>query len=129
MVKRANRLVVQMLRTYVERMEWERWLSLLLYAFRTSVHASTGTTPFEVMFGRQQDSFLLPYKEQTYVGNPEHYRDHLHRTLAELHEFVEANLVKAGEIQKRGYDLRSDRPRYFEGDDVWPSNPVRQIGS
>ena len=103
MVERANRSVLQMLRTYVERKEeWERLLPLLLYAYRTSVHASTGTTPFEVMFGRQQDSFLLPYKEQTYVGNPEHYRDHLHRTLAELHEFVEANLVKAGKFKSVG---------------------------
>ena len=59
MVERANRSILQMLRTFVEKKtDWERWLPLMLYAYRTSKHPSTGRTPFEVMFGRTQGSLV-----------------------------------------------------------------------
>ena len=39
MVERANRSILQMLRTFVEKKtDWERWLPLMLYAYRTSKH-------------------------------------------------------------------------------------------
>ena len=43
-----------MLRSYVEsEPDWERYLPLVLYAYRTAKHASTGVSPFYLMFGRQ----------------------------------------------------------------------------
>ena len=53
MVERLNRSLLQMLRTYVtDRADWESLLPLMLFAYRTAVHSSTGATPFELMFGR-----------------------------------------------------------------------------
>ena len=47
MVERFNR---SLLRSYVnDHAEWERYLPLVLFAYRTAVHASTGMTPFEMM--------------------------------------------------------------------------------
>ena len=43
MVERFNRSLLQLLRTYVEKEEdWEQYLPLALYAFRTAQHSSTG---------------------------------------------------------------------------------------
>ena len=54
MVERLNRSLLQLLRTYVTHEDdWERHLPLVLYAYRTAPHTSTGVSPFELMFGRQ----------------------------------------------------------------------------
>jgi len=61
MVERMNRTIMQLLRTYIEdEGDWERWLPLVLYAYRTTVQRSTGLTPFEFMFGRDTPSLTLP---------------------------------------------------------------------
>ena len=53
MVERFNRSLLQMLRGYVtDQADWEKFLPLMLFAYRTSAHSSTGVSPFELMFGR-----------------------------------------------------------------------------
>ena len=116
MVERANRSILQMLRTF----NWERWLPLMLYAYRTSKHPSTGRTPFEVMFGRTQSSLVFPGKEQKLDGyDPNEYKIQLRQKLAELYEIVEVNVVEAAGIQKQGYDLQSKEQTFLIGDQVW----------
>jgi len=57
MVERFNRSLLQLLRVYVDKQsEWEHYLPLVLYAYRTSVHSSTGVSPFLLMYGRNPSS-------------------------------------------------------------------------
>ena len=43
LVERFNRTLLQLLRTYVEKKEeWEKYLPLALFAYRTTIHHSTG---------------------------------------------------------------------------------------
>ena len=64
LVERFNRSVLQMLRAYVQRHnDWEQYLPLVLYVYRTAVHSSTGVTPFELMFGRCAHKPPIPTKE------------------------------------------------------------------
>ena len=50
MVERLNRLFLQMLRAYVQKQhDWECHLSLVLFPYRTTVHSSTGMSPFGLM--------------------------------------------------------------------------------
>ena len=52
MVECFNQSLLQLLRAYVDaQSDWERYLPLVLYGYRTSVHASTGISPFVLMFG------------------------------------------------------------------------------
>ena len=52
MVERFNRSLLQLLRAYVERQtEWEQYLPFVLFAYCTTVHTSTGVSPFELMYG------------------------------------------------------------------------------
>ncbi|KRX63871.1 Retrovirus-related Pol polyprotein from transposon [Trichinella sp. T9] len=54
LVERANRTLLQLFRTYmVKDADWEDHLLLMLYAYRTAKHASTGASPFTLMFGRE----------------------------------------------------------------------------
>ena len=47
MAERANISSLQMLRSYSSNTgNWEKWLLLLMFAYRTSKHSSTMNTPF-----------------------------------------------------------------------------------
>ena len=54
-VERFNRTLLNMLSIAVgeEEMSWDLQLPLLLLAYRTSFHDTTGTSPFELMYGRE----------------------------------------------------------------------------
>ena len=107
LVERSNRTVLQMLRCYVERNEdWEKYLQLVLFAYRTSKHSSTGVSSFQLMYGRESHtiSYLppLPGYEQT------SYECSLSRKLFEIREFVEGQLIEAQRRQKEYYDRNSN---------------------
>ena len=49
MVERFSRTLLQLLRTYVDTQnDWERYLPLVLYAYRTSIHSATGASPIRM---------------------------------------------------------------------------------
>lgn len=53
--ERVNRVLEDMLRHYVGSMrhtEWDQYLSMAEFAINNAVHASTGTTPFKLNYGR-----------------------------------------------------------------------------
>ena len=51
LVERFNRSLLQMLRAYVQQHnDWEKYLPLVLYAYRTATHSSTGVSPFELVW-------------------------------------------------------------------------------
>ena len=71
LVERFNRSLSQMLHSYVQQQQdWEQYLPLVLYAYRTAVHASTGVLPFELMFGRQGHKPPLYLQQQLMMCFP-----------------------------------------------------------
>ena len=122
MVERFNRSLLQLLRSYVDTQDdWERYLPLVLYAYRTSTHSSTGASPFLLMYGRSPTSMQfspsITYDSVSYQG-------HLQAKLAELKDFVELNLTAAGHRQKHVYDHHSKAPSFSAGQNVWLSVPT-----
>ena len=55
MVEQAYRSVQAILSAYVSQYQkdWDQYLSLLMMAFRSSVHSTLGVSPCEMMIGRQ----------------------------------------------------------------------------
>ena len=104
MVERFNWSLLQLLRVYVERQDdWEQHLPLVLYAYRTAAHALTGVSPFCLMYGGQPR--IAELSGPAFEANT--YPAHLRAKVAELRDFVEANLVVAAEHQKPAYDQRT----------------------
>ena len=84
MVERSNRSLLQLLRSYVENeADWERHLPLVLYAYRTSVHSSTGVEPYVLMFGRQPHAVNVGL-EPSLAYDPSSYTLTLEAKMAEL---------------------------------------------
>ena len=122
MVERFNRSLLQMLRTYVRaESDWEPYLPLMLFAYRTAIHSSTGVSPFELMFGRPSCISDLPSNNAFDAGS---YPLCLRSKLAKLQDIVEPNVAQASHRQKSSYD-RSTHPHQFQVDDpVWLSIPT-----
>ena len=122
MVERFNRSLLQLLRTYVDKQEeWEKCLPLVLYAYRTATHASTGYSPYMLMFGRQPE---LPSVGSSNSFDTNSHVDYIRAKLAELCDFVETNLVEAAEHQKSAYDCYSTSRVLQPGNLVWLSVPT-----
>ena len=122
LVERFNRSLLQLLRTYIDKQsDWEQHLPLALYAYRTATHSSTGISPHLLMFGREPHSALF---KSTHSFDPSSYQHFLRTKLTELQDFVESNLVMAGDKQKTYYDKRSHFPSFAVSDKVWLSVPT-----
>ena len=105
MVERFNRSLLQLLRSYVESQNnWERYLPLVLYVYRTATHYSMGDPSFMLMFGGFQ---VLPQLTQTNAIDATSYLAHLTTKIVELQDLVESNLAAAAKNQKTAYDSTS----------------------
>ena len=62
LTERFNATLINSLRKQAEEepVKWNKWLPLVLLAYRSRVHSSTGFTPFELMFGRSMQWFNQP---------------------------------------------------------------------
>ena len=108
MVERFNRSLLQLLQAYVDKQDdWERYLPLVLYAYRTSVHSSTGPPPFLLIHGRNPSS--TPFSKSS-AFDAISYPAHLQPKIAESREFVETNLAAAAHSQKQAYDQHTAAP-------------------
>jgi len=54
MAERYMRTILNMLASYVSshQRDWDQFIPLLMMAYRSSIHESTGVTPCQMMFGR-----------------------------------------------------------------------------
>ena len=122
LVERFNRSFLQMLRTYVQQQhDWEQYLPLVLYAYRTAVRTSTGISPFELMFGRQGHKPPLP---STTAHDVLSYQCQLCAKLAQLADFIESHNVQASTQQKHYFDQHTRISSFTVGDPVWLSIPT-----
>ena len=102
MVERFNRSLLQLLRCYFNTKEdWETYLPLVLYTYQTAPDSTTGISPFQLMFGRDQNQVLF---HQLYNAfDPSSYSACLLTKLAQLQGLVANNITAAAQQQKNHY--------------------------
>uniref|UniRef100_K7F0Q0 ribonuclease H n=1 Tax=Pelodiscus sinensis TaxID=13735 RepID=K7F0Q0_PELSI len=123
LVERFNRTLKSMLRKFVEEdpRGWDKMLPALLFAVREVPQASTGFSPFELLYGRQPRGILDLLREdwegqESRVMGTVPYVLQLRERLQKLGEFARTNLLQAQETQARYYD-RGTKLRTFEPGD------------
>ena len=95
-VERMNRTLKGILMAYVnkDQNDWDDHLPLALFAYRSSVHSSSGVSPFKAIYGREATTPLVLMHPQ--IGIKEqgisNYCDELEKTLKEVHCNMKTNL-------------------------------------
>ena len=126
LVERMNRSLLTLLRTYVDREgDWETHLQLLLFIYRTTKHATTGLSPYEVLFGYTPSPLQIPSLPGSVIPDPAEYSAALRRTLYDLRELVDANTVHSAGCRQSSYGSSCARPQLKPNQQVLLSNPTR----
>ena len=102
---------------------WHRYLSQVIYAYNTSVHCSTGNTPFFLMFARDPEILLhntVPDPREENQETP----SSLFRRITVARELVKEKLEQAAEAQAHNYNKKAQPREYTEGQLVLIHSPV-----
>lgn len=120
LVERYNQTLENMLRKFVSHTgaDWDQWLPYLLFAYREVPQASTGFSPFELLYGRQVRGpldLLKDYWESPKQGgeNVVAYVVKMRERLEEMTALAHENMRSAQQHQKAWYDQKA-RERVFE---------------
>uniref|UniRef100_A0A9J7YCJ2 Gypsy retrotransposon integrase-like protein 1 n=1 Tax=Cyprinus carpio carpio TaxID=630221 RepID=A0A9J7YCJ2_CYPCA len=125
LVERFSQTLKQMLRRVAaeDKRDWDQMLPYVLFGIREIPQASTGFTPFELLFGRQPRG-LLDVAREAWEQQPavhrttiEHVRE-MRERIDRVMPIVREHLVKPQQAQQRHYN-RAAQPREFQrGDHV-----------
>lgn len=125
LVERFNHTLKSMLRKVANRegKNWDELLPYLLFAYREVPQASTGFSPFELVYGRPARGPLDILKEawEASPKSPESVVSHvlmMQERLAELRELVVINMEQSQTAQKTWYDKNARHREFNPGDQV-----------
>ena len=129
LVERFNRTLLTMLATIAERkpFEWEDHLRSLCMAYNSSVHPTTGYSPFFLMFGRRARlpiDLIYELPSQNKPVSPATFATTLQETLAEAYHQVREHMSHKLDRQKTIYDRKVHGKQFKEGDLVWLHTPA-----
>ena len=133
MVERYNRTLKTQLSLFVaeHQKDWDKYVPLLLMAYRTAVHASTHFTPARLMMGREiRTPIDLVYErpDPEIVDSYTSYVQELQENMQVTHEFARKYLQQSFESMRKRYDVDSSASVFSEGDQVWLYNPRKKKG-
>lgn len=127
-VERFNRTLKDMVSKHTSNSgnEWDDHLQQLALAYNTSVHSSTGFTPFFLNHGREArlpiDLVYGPPPDNR--QSPSKFVKDTVESLTKAFTTVRDNLSQAHKRQKDNYDTRVHHKPYKPGDRVWLHNPA-----
>ncbi|UYV81786.1 K02A2.6-like [Cordylochernes scorpioides] len=132
MVERFNRTLTQHLTMFVDKnqRDWDQHLPMLLMAYRSAEHESTGYSPARMLFGhelRMPCDVLLGRPEETFENTNE-YISHLEERMLTIHHWAREKLHFSSEKMKDRYNVKTSHKTFKEGEMVWLHNPQRNKG-
>ena len=132
LVERFNRTLMEMDSHFVNDLQndWDRHLSKILFAYNTSVHASTMETPYYLMHFHDP---LLPIEALLELSPHRKYfagksKEQIMKRVNIAFQVARENNKKAQEKQKKYYDKKVHTNKFSIGDRVYLNNPVIERG-
>ena len=111
--------------------QWEKYLNCYLFAYRVRPYSSTGTSPFQLLYGREaclptETMLTLPSVAQQV--ELEDYASQLRAGLATAWDVASSRITQAQRAYKTQYDKRSSLVQYKVGDRVFVEMPKDKGG-
>lgn len=128
--ERVNQSVIAAIRAYLENdhRDWDLYLTEIECALRSSVHATTGVTPFFALFGYEMYTNGSDYKlarklksltDHTIWAGSNEDRGAL------IREKIRRNMHNAYEVSSKRYNERARRVKLIPGQEVYRRNYVQ----
>ncbi len=125
LVERFNRMLKKIIRKFVQEdaKNWDKWLETLLFAVREVPQASTGFSPFKLLYGRQPRG-VLDILRETWEEGPSGSKNKIQHVLdlrTKLHTLGQLsmeNLLQAQDKQSRLYNRGTRLRNFAPGDKV-----------
>ena len=139
MIEQFNRTCLMMLSMFVNdrRDNWHELLPFIMHAYRTSVHESTGYSPFRLMMGEEcslpQDvstAELRTQRENDVAPHP--FATWVRDALEVAYDHVRSSLKKTASRRKRLYDTKAVNRKFPVGSWVlryYPPAAQHKLGS
>lgn len=114
--------------------EFDELLPIATFAYNSSIHATTGFSPFVLMFGREPivtlDLFLQPNLKKNYTQdtNTIQYKTNLMRNLEYAKEIAAHRSERQALKFKRNYDKKTTPSDIEENDQVLLRNYTHKVG-
>ena len=131
-VERLNKSLVKIRSKLVSdhRRDWADFVPKAVLAYNSSVHESTGFTPYLLMFSREAMlplDALLRLETTPSQGLVQTYPDFVVEQKQQLEETeqIGENLKRAQKLRKAYYDTKRHGQRFRVGDRVWYRNRTR----
>ena len=135
MVERNIKTIKEMLTAFVDKNQknWDTNLPLLMMAYRSSIHESTGVSPCSMMLGREitlpVDLVLgVPEEQNVECSNATQYAYELTEHIKFVHDFARNRLKLTGQTMQKHYNHRTNHKLYEPGTPVWFHNPKTNKG-
>ena len=124
LVERFNRTLLNMLASCANDhpFDWEKHIRKVCMAYNSSIHSSTGHTPFYLMFGRQARlpvDIMYGTGEHDEAQSPCEYATTLKQRLTSAFTLVRERLKTTHQRQKALYDQKIHGNPYHQGTLVW----------
>ena len=132
--ERFNRTVEAMLAKMVQanQRDWDCYLPKVLFAYRTSIHETTGFTPYHLNFGHSPVLPIDVFLGRSSMGSshatyPEFVQS-LHKQLKQSVQLARDCVQQQHQRHKQLYDSRAIANRFNVGDCVWLYTPAVKPG-
>ncbi|CAG2243772.1 unnamed protein product [Mytilus edulis] len=117
-----------MIKSYVDenKRKWDFYIPILMSAYRSTVHPSTGFSPNKLMLGREVNlphELLYPLPRHNAQKPVNEYVDDLRVHMEDIYHVARENLKQSGEKQKRDHDTRIIDKPFLVGSLVFRKKP------
>ena len=133
LVERFNATLAEGLSMYVSsnQKDWDKHMPMVLFAYRVSPNATTGESPFYLLYGREprlpiDAALILPDSKLSW--SVAKLRAEIVQNLENVQSIIKSNTQLAQQKMKAYYDLKATPVLYDVGSRVWVYTPKKRKG-
>jgi hypothetical protein len=99
-----------------QKQNWDELLQPIIYAYNTSQHGTTTFTPFQIMFGRENQLLMDPQQMKISLSKPNQYYEKMKQTRKIIIDHAKWNIQYQSKLAKIRYDRNRPDPLYHIND-------------